>query len=237
VIAAALFCVAAAPAAPPVGETVVPPEDLLVLQTSKGRILVELAPTIAPGHTARARELARSGWWDGAPFYRVLGGYIAQAGQLGPRNDYSSGRGTLKAEFGFPGALVQPADADQGFVGAVPVWRDPGEDGRVAFCPGVVAMARYADPDSADSQFFIVQGKAANLEGQFTAFGVVVDGMDAVRALAVGEPPTAPDRVVSARVAADLPQAERPTVVVPMKRLPKKGVVPVCDVNLPVEVR
>jgi peptidylprolyl isomerase len=103
----------------------------------------------------------------------------------------------------------------------------------VKFCPGVVAMAHYADPDSADSQLFIVQGNAANLERQFTAWGVVVEGMDAVRAMAVGEPPATPDRITSARVAADLPEAERPTVVVSPPAKPGAG----CDVKAVVEVR
>jgi peptidylprolyl isomerase len=227
--AAALSCIAAAPAPQPAA-TAVAPENLLVLQTTRGRVLIELAPEIAPGHAARARELARSGWWDGAPFYRVLGGYIAQAGQLGPNNDYASGRGTLKAEFTFSGDV---APGDQGFVGALPVARDASGRGYVKFCPGVVAMAHYADPDSADSQLFIAQGNASNLEKQFSAWGVVVDGLDAVRAVAVGEPPATPDRIVSVRVAADLPEAERPTVVVSAPAKVGAG----CDLKPTITVR
>lgn len=193
--AAVLALVAAAPAAA-AERTVVPPENLLVIDTTRGRVLVELVPEAAPAHVARVRELAREGYYDGARFYRVVPNYIAQTGEKAADGAFASGKGPLKAEF----TVRTGADV----LGPLPLAR--GADGQAwaRFCPGVLAMARYGDDDSADSQFFIVTGYAP-LEKQFTVFGRVIAGLDAVRALTPGEPPAQPDRMEKVRLAADDP--------------------------------
>lgn len=198
---AALALLAAVPAAA-AERTAVAPENVLVVDTGKGRVLVELVPEAAPAHVARVKELAREGYYDGARFYRVVPNYMAQGGEKRADGVWPSGKGTLTAEFTF--------QADGDVVGPLPVAR--GADGAAwaRFCPGVLAMARYDDPDSADSQFFIVTGPAP-LEKQFTVFGRVIAGMDAVRALAPGEPPPAPDRMEKVRLLADDPELKGKT--------------------------
>nr|WP_276208670.1 peptidylprolyl isomerase [Caulobacter sp. 17J65-9] len=168
----------------------------MVIDTGKGRVLVELVPEAAPGHVARMKQLAREGYYDGARFYRVVPNYIAQGGEKRTDGVYPSGKGGLKAEFTFKstGDVVGPLPLAKGADGTA--W--------AKFCPGVLAMAHYDDPDSGDSQFFIVTGYAP-LEKQFTVFGRVIAGMDAVRALAPGEPPVQPDKMEKVRLLADDP--------------------------------
>nr|WP_255500699.1 peptidylprolyl isomerase [Caulobacter sp. 17J80-11] len=175
----------------------------MVIDTGKGRVLVELVPEAAPAHVARVKELAREGYYDGARFYRVVPNYIAQGGEKRTDGVYPSGKGALKAEFTFKAA----GDA----VGPLPLAKGADGTAWAKFCPGVLAMAHYDDPDSGDSQFFIVTGYAP-LEKQFTVFGRVIAGMDAVRALAPGEPPAQPDTMQKVRVLADDPAFKGATV-------------------------
>lgn len=201
-LAAALALFAAVPAGA-AERAAVAPENVLVVDTGKGRVLIELVPEAAPAHAARVKELAREGYYDGARFYRVVPNYIAQTGEKRPEGVYPSGKGTLKAEFTFK--------ADGDVLGPLPLVRGPDGQAWARFCPGVVAMARYEDPDSADSQFFIVTGHAP-LEKQFTVFGRVISGLDAVRALAPGEPPAESDRMTRVRVLAEDPALQGATV-------------------------
>jgi len=150
------------------------PEDTLVIETSKGRVTVEMRPDLAPKHVARIKELARKGFYDGVVFHRVIDGFMAQTGD--PTGTGTGGSGQkLRAEFN-----------------AEPHTR------------GVVSMARSQHPDSADSQFFICFDDATFLDRKYTVWGRVIEGMENVDKINRGEPPANPDKMLSVRVAADL---------------------------------
>jgi cyclophilin family peptidyl-prolyl cis-trans isomerase len=149
------------------------PEDELILETSQGRVVVALRADLAPGHVRRVKELARQGFYDGAPFHRVIEGFMAQTGD--PTGTGTGGSGKkLKAEFS----------------------REP-------HVRGTVSMARSQNPDSGDSQFFICFQEARWLDGQYTVWGRVVEGMENIDKIRRGEPVQEPDRIVSAKVGAD----------------------------------
>jgi peptidylprolyl isomerase len=150
------------------------PENTLLIELESGEVIVEMLPEVAPGHVARIKELARDGFYDGIVFHRVIPGFMAQTGDPTGTGTSGSGRGKLKAEFS-----------------------------KVPFERGTVAMARTMDPDSADSQFFICFAPAPHLNGQYTVWGRVVDGMEHVDSIAPGEPPANPDKMLRVRVAAD----------------------------------
>jgi peptidylprolyl isomerase len=149
------------------------PENMLNLTLDTGEVVIRLRPDLAPQHVARIKELARDGFYDGIVFHRVIAGFMAQGGD--PTGTGMSGSGQkLKAEFS-----------------------------KAPHSRGVVSMARASSPDSADSQFFICLDDSRFLDGQYTVWGEVVSGMDAVDALPKGEPPRNPGKIVSMRVAAD----------------------------------
>ncbi len=158
-----------------------PSDDPGAEPESTGTVTIQLFPDVAPGHVARVKELARSNFYDGVVFHRVIDGFMAQTGD--PR-----GNGT--------GGSTLP-DL-------------PGEFSSVPFERGVVGMARSQSPDSANSQFFIMFDRVASLDSNYTVFGKVVDGMNIVDKIkkgpraANGTVPGARDRMVSVRVAADL---------------------------------
>ncbi len=208
----------------------VPPERLLVIDTSKGRIVAELAPELAPKHVEQIRTLALEHFYDGLTFFRVIDQFMAQTGDPENTGKGGSKRPDLPAEFTFRrGAdgfapVAQPTGGESGFVGAMPVYSQASalmemtRDGKVtawgAFCPGVLGMARDSNPDSANSQFFLMRQAYPSLEKNYTAFGRVLSGLDVVRAIKAGEPvPEPQDRMTRVRLATDLPPAERPRVL------------------------
>ncbi len=149
------------------------PENTLILETTKGKATIALRPDLAPNHVARIKELAREGFYDGTPFHRVIEGFMAQGGD--PTGTGMGGSGKkLKAEF------------------------NSGKHVR-----GTCSMARAQSPDSADSQFFICFDDAAFLNGQYTVWGEVVEGMDNIDKIKRGEPVADPDKIVSLKVMAD----------------------------------
>lgn len=149
------------------------PENALLLDLEHGRVTIELRPDLAPNHVARIKELAREGFYDGIVFHRVIEGFMAQGGD--PTGTGMSGSGkNLDAEFS-----------------SEPHTR------------GVCSMARAQDPNSADSQFFICFGDATFLDGQYTVWGKVIDGMEHVDKIKRGEPVQDPDKIVKMQVAAD----------------------------------
>ncbi len=149
------------------------PENTLKLETTKGDVVIEMRPDLAPNHVARIKELVREGFYDGVVFHRVIDGFMAQTGC--PQGTGTGGSGKkLKAEFN-----------------AEPHVR------------GVVSMARAQNPDSGDSQFFIVFDDATFLDRQYTAWGKVISGMDNVDKIKRGEPVRDPDKIVKASIAAD----------------------------------
>jgi peptidylprolyl isomerase len=151
------------------------PEDTLILTLDTGPVTIALRPDLAPGHVARIKELTREGFYDGVVFHRVIPGFMAQGGDPGGTGRGGSDKSQLKAEF-----------SNQPHV------------------RGVCSMARTGDPNSANSQFFIVFDDATFLDNQYTVWGEVIEGMEHVDALPKGEPPRNPGKIVSAKVAADL---------------------------------
>ena len=149
-------------------------ENTLLIETSKGNVTIRLRPDLAPNHVARIKELAREGFYDGIIFHRVIAGFMAQTGCPKGTGTGNSKKPDLKAEFN-----------------AEPHVR------------GVCSMARTSAPHSANSQFFICFDDARFLDKQYTVWGQVTEGMEAIDALAKGEPPRSPDRIVKMRVAAD----------------------------------
>ncbi len=148
-------------------------EDTLILETTKGNVVVAMRPDLAPNHVARIKELVRSGFYNGVPFHRVIDGFMAQTGC--PLGTGTGGSGQkLKAEF------------------------SPEKHKR-----GTVSMARAQNPDSGDSQFFICFADSTWLDGQYTVWGQVTEGMENVDKIKRGEPVSDPDRIVSARMAAE----------------------------------
>ncbi|CAA7617385.1 putative peptidyl-prolyl cis-trans isomerase [Candidatus Terasakiella magnetica] len=155
------------------------PENTLVMDLANGKVVIELRNDLAPKHVARIKELTRKGFYDGTPFHRVLEGFMAQGGD--PTGTGTGGSGTkLRAEFS-------------------------GEP----FVRGVVGMARSASPDSADSQFFIMFGAAASLDGKYTIVGKVLEGMEFVDRIKRGDASdnglvSKPDKLVRMQVLADV---------------------------------
>ena len=150
------------------------PDNTLVLETTKGRVVIELRPDLAPGHVERIKTLAAQGFYDGVPFHRVIEGFMAQTGDPTGTGAGGSDLPDLKAEFN-----------------AEPHVR------------GTVSMARTNQPNSANSQFFICFDDARFLDNKYTVWGKVVEGMENVDKIKRGEPVRDPDRIVSMKVGAD----------------------------------
>ena len=151
------------------------PENTIYLDLKDGRVVIELLPDVAPNHVARIKELTREGFYDGIIFHRVIPGFMAQTGDPTGTGMGGSFKDDLKAEF----------SNDE------------------SFTRGAVGMARSSDPDSANSQFFICFDDASFLDGNYTLFGRVVEGMEYVDNITPGEPPSNPDKIVKMQVAAD----------------------------------
>ena len=142
----------------------------ITIETSQGNVIIEMLPKIAPNHVKRIRELVKKDFYDGIIFHRVIAGFMAQTGDPDGNGTGGSGK-NLKAEF---------SDYEYKY--------------------GTVGMARSMNPDSGDSQFFICFDGCSHLTGQYTVWGQVVSGMEAVEKLAVGEPPRSPDKMISVRL-------------------------------------
>ena len=154
------------------------PENTLYLDLDYGRVTIKLRPDLAPGHVTRIKELVREGFYNGLTFHRVIEGFMAQTGC--PKGTGTGGSGQkLKAEF-----------TDEPFE------------------RGTVGMARAQSPDSGDSQFFIMFDEGSFLNGQYTVWGEVVDGMELVDKIKRGEPPSKPDKIKKIQVASDASKAD-----------------------------
>jgi peptidylprolyl isomerase len=151
------------------------PENTLLIETTKGPVVIAMRPDLAPNHVAHIKKLAREGFYDGIVFHRVIDGFMAQTGDPTGTGTGSSKYPNLKQEFS-----------------AEPHTR------------GVASMARSQNPDSANSQFFIVFDDARFLDKQYTVWGKVIAGMENVDKIKRGEPVRDPDKMVSVKVAADV---------------------------------
>ena len=233
VLVAAFAWVGAAVAAPPdpTNWRQLDPENTLYIDTVHGRIVIEMYPEIAPEHIDRIKTLTRAGFYDGLTFHRVVEGFMAQTGDPLGTGEGASSLPDLQEQFLFRRGpdmpfvqAAQQSGARLGFYKALPIETQPDaqmvvtNDGRVwanaLHCPGTVAMARADDPNSANSQFYIMRAPNTALNKRYTVWGRVVWGQDAVDALAVGEPPPNPDRMLAVRVAVDLPESERAPIYV-----------------------
>lgn len=202
------------------------PENTLVVDTSQGRIIVELRPEFAPLGVARIKRLARDGVYDGLLFHRVIDGFVDQTGNPNNRDGGASGLPDLPPEFQFrlpaeTGVLVNDrSDSQERLLGATPhetssvaeQARDPQhrQRGWGAYCAGVMGMGRQADPGSANSEIFFMRAPARRLDHEYTVVGRAVVGLDVIQRMAVGEPPEHPDRMITVRLAVDLPVGARP---------------------------
>ena len=161
------------------------PENTLILETTKGRVVIELRPDLAPGHVERIKTLARKGFYDGIAFHRVIEGFMAQTGDVqhaNMENNYNPGRS------GTGGSDLPDL---------------PAEFSKLPHDRGTLGAARSQNPNSANSQFFINFKDNHFLNGQYTVYGRVIEGMEHVDKIARGEPPANPDRMISVKVAAD----------------------------------
>ena len=211
----------------------VAPENLLVMDLPSGELLIEMRPDLAPLHVERIRALTRSGFYDGVTFHRVIDGFMAQGGDPTGTGQGGSELPDLPGEFARQAteiATFAPIGRDDraarvGFVGSVPAATQAPTLSEflvgptVALwgmhCPGVLSMARAGDPNSANSQFFVMFGDNRDgLDQGYTVWGRIVDGRRQTRRIARGEPPERPTPIVRARLAADMPEDERPTVEV-----------------------
>jgi len=159
------------------------PENTLYLDVKGGRVTIELLPDIAPKHVERIKTLTREGFYDGIIWHRVIDGFMAQTGD-------PTGTGT--GDSSYPDV--------------------PAEFSEYNYKRGTVGMARTQDPNSANSQFFIcfTDTGCSFLTGQYTVWGQVTEGMEHIDAIAKGEPPASPDKIVKMQVAADSAKAQEP---------------------------
>jgi cyclophilin family peptidyl-prolyl cis-trans isomerase len=151
------------------------PENTIIMETTKGKVVIQLLPDLAPGHVTRIKELARANFYDGIVFHRVIEGFMAQTGDPTGTGMGGSDKPDLKAEFS-----------------------------NMNHSRGTCSMARSQNPNSANSQFFICFDDASFLNRQYTVWGQVIEGMDNVDKIKRGEPVRDPDSIVTMRVAADV---------------------------------
>jgi peptidylprolyl isomerase len=210
-------------AAAPEGWRTPDPADLLVIESSRGQIVIEMAPRVAPRAVERVTLLARRGTYDGLLFHRVIDEFVAQTGNPNNRDGGGTELPDLKPEFWVPKALAGNVtwlrttnDGSDGVIGSLPIAKgaDPLMPAWVAQCIGIVGMGRQSNPDTANSEIYVNRTSVRGLDHDYTAFGRVLAGQDVVNSLAIGEPPAKPDRMIRVRIAADLPAEKRPQVEV-----------------------
>ena len=161
------------------------PENTILMELPGGTVTIELLPDVAPQHCARMKELAREGAYDNVCFHRVIDGFMAQTGDVA--------NGNMEREFNI-------GRAGTGGSGKPDL---PAEFSKLPHARGTLGAARSQNPNSANSQFFINFKDNDFLNGQYTVYGRVIDGMEHVDAITRGEPPANPDRMISVKVAAD----------------------------------
>ncbi len=215
----------------------VAPENLVIINTNKGEIIVALEPRVAPNHANRIRELVSEGFYDGIIFHRVIDGFMAQTGDPTGTGVGSSTKPDINGEFTYrrnaEAAFTKGLEKEgmiYGWVGAVPVTTQTDAlmgrtiDASVKawgnHCPAVTSMARADEPNSANSQFFLMRKYTASLDQKYSVWGYVVKGLDIVRAIKVvepseaGTPPAAADKMLKVTLASKLDNNARPRVFI-----------------------
>jgi peptidylprolyl isomerase len=232
----------AGPADDPANWRKVDPENLLQLTINGGEVLVELRPDVAPGHIARIKQVARAGHFDKVPFHRVISDFMVQGGDtelVYPAATYPNitaeftwGRDPAKQKVQWVGAT--PGGDRIGYLDGFLVQGQPDELAMISFpavaktwmlhCPGVTSMARAADPNSANTQFFLMRQARVGPEGldqKYTPWGWTVSGLETIRGVKAGRdeengvlPVGTADVLTKAVIVADLPADKRPSVYV-----------------------
>jgi len=215
----------------------VDPENLVIMETTKGQIVIELLPVVAPTHIDQFKAYVRAGLYDETEFHRVIDGFMAQGGDVAATHGPDKMMDQMKAEFTFrrdPAEValdtIGPADsADAGLFLGFPMTTQPGflaemsVDGLVEswmpHCPGVLSTARTDDVNSGNAQFFLISDEGQHLDYKYTAKGRALTGLDVIKSIELGPKPNGfpianPDKVISVIMVADLPEAERPQAFV-----------------------
>ncbi len=161
------------------------PENTILMELKGGTVTIQLLPDVAPKHVERMKELARAGKYDNVAFHRVIDGFMAQTGDVA--------HGNMENDFNIGRAGTGGSDLPD----------LPAEFSKIPHARGSLGAARSANPNSANSQFFINFKDNDFLNGQYTVYGQVIEGMEHVDAITRGEPPMNPDRMISVKVAAD----------------------------------
>ncbi len=163
------------------------PENTIIMETTKGRVVIQLLPDLAPGHVARIKELTREGAYDGVVFHRVIEDFMAQTGDV--QYGKTGGKDFNPARAGMGGSEKPDLKA---------------EFSNMSHVRGTCSMARSQMPNSANSQFFICFTDAPWLNKQYSVWGQVIEGMENIDKIKRGEPVRDPDTIVSMKVAADV---------------------------------
>ena len=234
------------------------PANTLWIATSKGDIFVEMRPDMAPQSVARVKQLSRERVYDGLQFHRVIPGFVAQTGNPNNRDGGTSSHPDLPPEFVFKLAL-QPepvwasraSDATQGLLGSVPFQGMPLTAATPpatlrawgAHCTGVAGMGRQEAVNTGNSEIFFMLQPSRRLDRDYSVWGRIVVGVDVLHALAAGEPPGKPDTMLRVRVLSDLPERDRPQVLIAAAGLLKTHIAQaranrgadfsVCDIQVP----
>jgi peptidylprolyl isomerase len=208
-------------------------ENTLLMDLPQGEVVIELRPDFAPKHVEQIKTLVRQGFYNGLHFHRVIEGFMAQGGDPKADGTGASSLPDIPAEFTrdtkeTPNFVQIGRDriaSRVGFIDGMPVAAQPESlrsfktDREVVVwgvhCPGVMSMARATNPNSANSQFFLMIGDSRlNLDRRYTVWGWIVDGFENTRRIARGEPPARPTPIIRVRVAADVPDEDKPKVQV-----------------------
>ncbi len=215
----------------------VDPENLVIMETSKGQIVIELLPVVAPAHVEQFKAYVRAGLYDTTEFHRVIKGFMAQGGDIEQTHGADKMLDQMEAEFTFrrdpaivPIDTIGPADsADAGFYLGFPMATQPGFLAEMSFdglveswiphCPGVLSTARTDDVNSGNAQFFLISDEGQHLDYKYTAKGRALSGLDVIQSIKLGPSPNGfpianPDVVISAKLAADMEEGERPQAFV-----------------------
>lgn len=227
----------------PQGYDLLNPENVIVMDTTKGQIIIALEPRIAPNHVERFKQLTRQKFYDGIIFHRVIDGFMVQGGDPTGVGTGSSELPDLKGEFIFKRGSEFPILKAQeingiisGWYGLIPIYTQVDalmartKDGKVwangLHCPGIASMARASDPNSANSQFFLMREYTKSLDNKYSIWGKAVSGLDVIRSIKVvassgGKPPLGADKMIKVSVLADLPEKTRPKVYVEKANRPE----------------
>lgn len=235
------------------------PDNTLVIDTTKGRLIVEMRPEMAPKAIARVKMLAREKIYDGLQFHRVIEDFVAQTGNPDNKDNGKSAYPNLAPEMKFKhqrssGEVLasNASDVGSGFLGSVPFQAiSAAADGKTllawgAHCAGVMGMGRDKTLDSANSEFYFMLRAGRVMDHEYSVVGRVVIGMEVLQALKRGEPPANPDTMRTVRVLADLPRHERPKVhvmtgaalrnYIDKVRHQRAADFSICDLTVPVRI-